>query len=58
MIVANDVSRNDIGFGSDQNAGYILQPHQKPIKVSKVSKQVFAQKILNEVEKLLRKEEG
>ena len=58
MIVANDVSRNDIGFGSDQNAGYILQPHQEPIKVSKVSKQVFAQKILNEVEKLIRKEEG
>ena len=58
MIVANDVSRSDIGFGSDQNAGYILQPHQEPIKVSKVSKQVFAQKILNEVKKLIRKEEG
>ena len=58
MIIANDVSRSDIGFGSDQNAGYILQPHQGPIKVSKVSKQVFAQKILNEVEKMIRKEEG
>ena len=58
MIVANDVSRNDIGFGSDQNAGYILQPHQEPIKVAKVSKQVFAQKILDEIEKLIRKEEG
>ncbi len=58
MIVANDVSRSDIGFGSDQNAGYILQPHQEPIKVSKVSKQVFAQKILDEVKKLIRKEEG
>ena len=58
MIVANDVSRSDIGFGSDQNAGYILQPHQEPLEVSKVSKQVFAQKILNEIEKLIRKEEG
>ena len=58
MLVANDVSRSDIGFGSDQNAGYILQPHREPIKVAKASKQVFAQKILNEVEKLIRKEEG
>lgn len=58
MLVANDVSRNDIGFGSDQNAGYILKPHQEPIKVAKVSKQIFAQKILNEIEKLIRKEEG
>ena len=58
MLVANDVSRSDIGFGSDQNAGYILKPHQEPIKVSKVSKQIFAQRILSEVEKLIRKEEG
>lgn len=56
MLVANDVSRSDIGFGSNQNAGYFLIPHQDPIKVAKCSKQEFARQILNHVVNLVRKE--
>lgn len=55
MLVANDVSRSDIGFGSDQNAGYLLIPRQDPIKITKCSKQVFAQHILNQVITIMRK---
>lgn len=55
MLVANDVSCPDIGFGSDQNAGYLLLPHQDPIKIDKCSKQLFAQHILDQVVMMMRK---
>lgn len=58
LLVANDVSRSDIGFSSDENAGYLLEPDAEPIKLEKSSKKIFAQKILNEIENLMGKEEG
>lgn len=57
MIVANDVSRKDIGFGSDENEVYFILPAKKPKKIAKASKAKIASEILIEVVNLLKKEE-
>jgi phosphopantothenoylcysteine decarboxylase/phosphopantothenate--cysteine ligase len=48
MIVANDVSRPDSGFESDDNAGAILWDEGE-ITLNRTSKQVMAERILDEV---------
>lgn len=57
MLVANDVSRKDIGFGSNQNEVYLLQPQKKTVKIAKTSKAQIAIQIMKIVSDLLRKEE-
>ncbi|MGI8495187.1 MAG: bifunctional phosphopantothenoylcysteine decarboxylase/phosphopantothenate--cysteine ligase CoaBC [Pyrinomonadaceae bacterium] len=53
MIVANDVSGSDAGFGSENNQGLILRRGAtEPIKISLMSKRQMADKILDEVVKL------
>jgi phosphopantothenoylcysteine decarboxylase / phosphopantothenate---cysteine ligase len=52
LIVANDVSRRNSGFGTDNNQGFILSRRdEKPIEIPLVSKREMADKILDEVVK-------
>lgn len=49
FIVANDVSRKDIGFSSDENEVYIINKNLDVKKLDKQSKNRIAQEILKEV---------
>ncbi|HMS40041.1 MAG TPA: bifunctional phosphopantothenoylcysteine decarboxylase/phosphopantothenate--cysteine ligase CoaBC [Pyrinomonadaceae bacterium] len=51
MIVANDVSQKNIGFGSDDNVATIISRNSE-IELPQMSKQELADKILDEVLKL------
>ncbi|HXF42404.1 MAG TPA: bifunctional phosphopantothenoylcysteine decarboxylase/phosphopantothenate--cysteine ligase CoaBC [Pyrinomonadaceae bacterium] len=51
MIVANDVSRSDIGFGSEENEITIISPTNE-IHFGKMKKSLLAEKILDEIVKL------
>jgi len=54
-IVANDVSRKDAGFDSENNAVFILlRDHPQPIELPLMSKLEIAHRILDEVVKLRR----
>jgi len=56
MIVANDVSRNDSGFDSENNAVTILvRDSEIPIEIPLTSKFDVANRILDEAIKLRRK---
>jgi len=55
MIVANDISRSDIGFDSDMNEVSIFLPDGKRIDISKQSKKDIARHILKEVQKMVGK---
>lgn len=47
LLVANDVSRHDIGFGTSQNEVVFLQPDVAPELLSKRSKEKIADKIFD-----------
>ncbi len=55
FIVANDVSREDIGFESDDNQVSIVFPGGKAIQTEKKSKLEISQIILDEIEGILGK---
>jgi phosphopantothenoylcysteine decarboxylase/phosphopantothenate--cysteine ligase len=56
LIVANDVSDDRIGFGSDNNAAVILRKDmEEPTELSFMSKREMADKILDEVVKFRKK---
>lgn len=44
-IVANDISRKDIGFSSDENEVYIIDKTQNITKIEKAPKSIVAEKI-------------
>lgn len=46
FLVANDISRHDIGFSSNENEVVIFDKNGKSIKVEKAPKDVIAKKIL------------
>ncbi len=46
FLVANDISRKDIGFSSNENEVYILDKELNIKKIDKASKNIIAQKIL------------
>ncbi|MDR1167455.1 MAG: bifunctional phosphopantothenoylcysteine decarboxylase/phosphopantothenate--cysteine ligase CoaBC [Heliobacteriaceae bacterium] len=48
-LIANDISRSDIGFGSDENEVYIIDKNLNIKKLDKAPKTVIAAKILEEV---------
>ena len=48
-IVANDISRKDIGFSSDLNEVYILDKNHKISHINICTKQEIAQKILEKI---------
>ena len=54
FIVANDVSRKDIGFESDYNEVTIFQSDGSKEHIKKCSKQKIAEKILDKIESLLK----
>lgn len=46
MIVANDVSQTDIGFGSDDNAATVFSVTSEPCRLEKMGKQQLAQQLV------------
>ena len=50
-IVANDISKKDIGFGSDDNEVYIIDRHNNIKKIDKNSKRNIAKAIVDEISK-------
>lgn len=49
FLVANDISRSDIGFSSDENEVYILDKNLNISHIEKGSKYIIAKKILEKV---------
>ena len=49
FIVANDISKKDIGFGSDDNEVYIIDKHDNIKKIDKSSKNNIAKAIVDEI---------
>ena len=50
-IVANDISKKDIGFGSDDNEVYIIDKHDNIKKIDKSNKNNIARAIIDEISK-------
>ena len=50
-IVANDISKKDIGFGSEDNEVYIIDKHDNIKKIDKNSKTNVAKAIVDEISK-------
>ena len=50
-IVANDISKKDIGFGSEDNEVYIIDKHDNIKKIDKNSKNNRAKAIIDEISK-------
>ena len=48
-IVANDISKKDIGFASDDNEVYIIDKNKSIRKVEKSSKEIIAREIINSI---------
>lgn len=48
-LIANDISRKDIGFGSDENEVHILSSDGKIEKIEKTSKENIAKEILKRI---------
>ena len=48
-IVANDISKRDIGFGSDDNEVYIIDRHDNIKKIDKSNKNNIAKAIVDEI---------
>lgn len=46
MIVANDVSREGIGFEADQNAGHLLLADGRKIELPRMAKSAFAERVM------------
>jgi phosphopantothenoylcysteine decarboxylase / phosphopantothenate---cysteine ligase len=56
MIVANDVSKQDIGFGTDDNKAFILRKNQTDaIDLPRMSKKDLAEKIIDQIVSLRKK---
>lgn len=51
FIVANDISKKDIGFGSDDNEVYIIDKNYNISKIDKTSKDNIAKAIVNKITK-------
>ncbi len=56
MIVVNDVSRTDIGFGSDQNEATILFADGESLAIPKSGKKEISKVIIDALEDLLKNE--
>jgi phosphopantothenoylcysteine decarboxylase/phosphopantothenate--cysteine ligase len=53
LIVANDVTKNDIGFDSNFNQVSIIAPQGKVIKTEKMSKREISQIIFDKIEDII-----
>ncbi|MDE6139160.1 MAG: hypothetical protein K2F57_06790, partial [Candidatus Gastranaerophilales bacterium] len=48
-LIANDISRSDIGFGADENEVVVLDKNGGMKRIEKASKPVIARKILESI---------
>ncbi|MCM1009347.1 MAG: bifunctional phosphopantothenoylcysteine decarboxylase/phosphopantothenate--cysteine ligase CoaBC [Fusobacterium sp.] len=48
-LIANDISRKDIGFGADENEVHILSADGKIEKIEKASKEIIAKEIFKRI---------
>ena len=55
LIVANDVSLPEVGFGHETNAVTIVSAYDEPVTVDLASKTTIAQRVLDSVEKSLHR---
>ena len=55
LIVANDVSLPQVGFGHETNAVTIVSAYDEPVTVDLASKTTIAQRVLDSVEKTLHR---
>jgi phosphopantothenoylcysteine decarboxylase/phosphopantothenate--cysteine ligase len=53
LLVANDVSRQGVGFDADENEVVLLAPGVEPVRIERSSKTVVAGRILDRVAALL-----
>jgi phosphopantothenoylcysteine decarboxylase/phosphopantothenate--cysteine ligase len=53
LLVVNDVSRSDIGFGADDNELTVLRPGREPLELGKRSKTLLAGALLDVVREAL-----
>jgi phosphopantothenoylcysteine decarboxylase/phosphopantothenate--cysteine ligase len=58
LMVANDVSQAETGFGSDDNEVWLLWPDGRSKKISRMSKRKISQQIFSEIEVLLHERQG
>jgi phosphopantothenoylcysteine decarboxylase/phosphopantothenate--cysteine ligase len=49
LIVANDVSRSDVGLASDRNAGHLIFADGEPIELPAMDKAAFAHRLLDAI---------
>jgi phosphopantothenoylcysteine decarboxylase/phosphopantothenate--cysteine ligase len=54
MIVANDVSSDEVGFEADQNAGHLLLADGGTIELPKMAKSAFAEQVVDVIAGALR----
>lgn len=57
MLVANDVSRPDVGFGSDFNRVFVIKRDGGSFETEKMSKREISRVIFNEIEGIIAREE-
>lgn len=58
LMVANDVSRPEVGFASDENEVVLLWPDGRSRRIPRTSKRKISQEIMAEVEVILNEREG
>jgi phosphopantothenoylcysteine decarboxylase/phosphopantothenate--cysteine ligase len=58
LMVANDVSRPDIGFGCEENEVYLFWPDGREKFISKATKRKISQEILTEIGTILNERQG
>jgi len=54
LIVANDVSNNEIGFGADSNEGIFFDKNENEFEFKRMSKDLVALEIINKIIDLLK----
>ena len=55
LIIANDVGKSDIGFGSDSNEVTIIETSGRAKQVPRLTKEEIANIILDSVKKIMKK---
>ncbi len=58
MVVANDVSRPDVGFGSDFNRVFVITRNGRSFQTEKMSKREISRVIFNEIEGIIAREKS
>lgn len=58
FMVANDVSRDDIGFGSEENEVVVFSREREPLRIPRQSKRLVARELLNLFAEALKEREA